>query len=261
VFQDTLIEVRLPQAQGALGDYVWLDTDKDGIQDSNEYGINGVKVSLYNSTNTLLKTTVTANNPTTGLPGWYYFDKLPFGGYKVQVDGTTVPANLQATTSLAGLNRAVDSNGSPTTTSLTSVAPVDLTLDFGYSPKVVFCTYNECWWKSNPSKWPVTKLTIGGVVYTQTQLVSMLDCVSRCGSTRDTAAWALFDALVTAKLNFAMGVNEGAIKDTMDKADAYLAKYPPTKYSNIMDYTTYNCVKKALDDYNNPNCYGCVKRW
>ena len=29
-----------------VGDYVWEDTNKDGIQDDNEKGISGVKVTL-----------------------------------------------------------------------------------------------------------------------------------------------------------------------------------------------------------------------
>ncbi|MEM7535600.1 MAG: SdrD B-like domain-containing protein [Chloroflexota bacterium] len=43
-----------------IGDYVWYDTDGDGIQDPNEAGIDGVDVMLYNGS-TLIATATTAN--------------------------------------------------------------------------------------------------------------------------------------------------------------------------------------------------------
>ena len=43
----------------SLGDYVWKDTNKDGIQDSNESGIPGVTVTLKDNKGNTLKTTTT----------------------------------------------------------------------------------------------------------------------------------------------------------------------------------------------------------
>lgn len=57
-----------------IGNYVWLDTDKDGMQDPGEQGLNGVKVSLYklvSGTATLAASTTTAT--VNGLAGAYYF--------------------------------------------------------------------------------------------------------------------------------------------------------------------------------------------
>jgi hypothetical protein len=42
VYQDVLIEVPVPT--GAIGDFVWQDTNHNGIQDAGEPGINGVTV-------------------------------------------------------------------------------------------------------------------------------------------------------------------------------------------------------------------------
>ncbi|QLH47878.1 MAG: hypothetical protein HWD58_21090 [Bacteroidota bacterium] len=51
-----------------LGDYVWHDVDRDGIQDGNEVGVAGVTVTLYNSTNnTVVGATVT------DAYGYYHF--------------------------------------------------------------------------------------------------------------------------------------------------------------------------------------------
>ncbi len=57
-----------------IGNYVWIDTDKDGVQDPGEAGLNGVKVSLYQlvgGTATLKATTTTAT--VNGQDGAYYF--------------------------------------------------------------------------------------------------------------------------------------------------------------------------------------------
>ncbi|MFK7807895.1 MAG: SdrD B-like domain-containing protein, partial [Saprospiraceae bacterium] len=37
----------MPLVPGVIGDFVWEDTDEDGIQDSGETGLNGVRVDLY----------------------------------------------------------------------------------------------------------------------------------------------------------------------------------------------------------------------
>jgi hypothetical protein len=59
--QDTMIEFPIPPC-GAIGDFVWQDTDKDGIQNDGNTGINGVAVKLTDSTGASI-TTVTGNAP------------------------------------------------------------------------------------------------------------------------------------------------------------------------------------------------------
>ncbi|MCA0454207.1 MAG: carboxypeptidase regulatory-like domain-containing protein [Chloroflexi bacterium] len=69
-----------------IGDYVWIDTDGDGVQDAGEVGLNGVTVNLYDAANlsTILRTTTTANNPVGGAPGYYQFSNLDAGSYVVE---------------------------------------------------------------------------------------------------------------------------------------------------------------------------------
>ena len=55
----------LPPLQ--IGNYVWNDTDRDGVQDPNEAGMQGVNVSLYNANGNLVASKVTDSN------GEYYF--------------------------------------------------------------------------------------------------------------------------------------------------------------------------------------------
>ena len=64
---------------------MWIDANGNGIQDSGEPGLNGVVVDLLDGNNNPTeKTTTTANNPSTGQPGWYLFTGLAPGSYRVQ---------------------------------------------------------------------------------------------------------------------------------------------------------------------------------
>ncbi|RUA29230.1 MAG: hypothetical protein DSY77_15290, partial [Bacteroidetes bacterium] len=40
-----------------VGDYVWVDSNKNGLQDSNEHGLGGVKLDLYTVDNEYMATT------------------------------------------------------------------------------------------------------------------------------------------------------------------------------------------------------------
>ncbi len=75
-------------ALGSIGDYVWEDTNADGIQDVSETGIGGVTVNLLDASGTVIETATT--NP----DGSYLFDELVEGEYTVQVDYATVPGGL-----------------------------------------------------------------------------------------------------------------------------------------------------------------------
>lgn len=63
----------------SLGDVVWYDHNLDGVQDSNESGVAGVTVNLYNAHGGLIATT------TTGEDGRYMFAQLLPGNYAVEV--------------------------------------------------------------------------------------------------------------------------------------------------------------------------------
>lgn len=103
-----------------LGDYVWLDSNRNGIQDEQEEnGVNGVKVELYkeeggNFGDTPYKTTETANDKD-GKPGYYLFDQLPPGHYKVCFK---LPEGYKFTTPLAegGTHPDKDSDAIPSDT-------------------------------------------------------------------------------------------------------------------------------------------------
>ncbi len=72
-----------------LGNYVWNDTNNNGVVDASETGIAGVKVNLYldNGDNTFNAATDSLKGTTTtDATGHYYFDNLTAGNYFVQID-------------------------------------------------------------------------------------------------------------------------------------------------------------------------------
>jgi len=81
-----------PGTTGSIGDRVWIDSDGDGIQDSNEAGINGVTVRLFTDSNndSIFDNEITST--TTDSNGNYVFDGLAAGSYVVRVDDTTLPS-------------------------------------------------------------------------------------------------------------------------------------------------------------------------
>ncbi len=62
----------------SLGDYVWYDADKDGVQDSSESGIEGVEVRLLDGEGDLVQRAFTDGN------GKYGFEELLPGDYQVR---------------------------------------------------------------------------------------------------------------------------------------------------------------------------------
>ncbi|HZJ86971.1 MAG TPA: Cna B-type domain-containing protein, partial [Erysipelothrix sp.] len=94
----------------AIGDYTWIDTNKDGKQDNDEEVLAGVIVELYDETGTIkLAETTTDEN------GKYIFDELEEGNYKVKFTLTKEQAKIyEFTTQDAGSDDTVDSDADVT---------------------------------------------------------------------------------------------------------------------------------------------------
>ena len=107
---------------GVIGDYIWFDSDGDGVQDAGEGGIGYVTVRLCSDANcnTELAKTQTDSD------GYYSFGNLNDGTYYVQVVSSTLPSGVAPTYDL-------DGTGTPHITAVTlSGGGSNLTADFGY---------------------------------------------------------------------------------------------------------------------------------
>ena len=112
-----------------IGDWVWDDENRDGIQDEEETPVAGVRVVLLDDDGEEIAETVTNNE------GYYEFINLPVGTYQVRFDLDTLPAGYMVTESDQGDDDAADSDGNPETgmTEFTDLAggEFDPTWDLG----------------------------------------------------------------------------------------------------------------------------------
>ena len=115
-------------ATSVLGDRVWFDVDRDGVQDPGENGINGVEVTatflgidgVLGGGDDVVFTTVTSGD------GDYLFQNVPDGAYVVEVT-SGVPAGLDATFD------EDSGTGGPDEITDVALAAEHLTADFGYA--------------------------------------------------------------------------------------------------------------------------------
>jgi uncharacterized repeat protein (TIGR01451 family) len=102
----------------AIGDYVWYDDNVNGLQDSNEHGVRGVRVYLLNgSGNRITDSSGSDIYRDTNDSGGYVFDSLlPQHSYAVEFDLSTLPkdttgqAKHEVTQQNSGTDNAIDSD-------------------------------------------------------------------------------------------------------------------------------------------------------
>ena len=101
--------------ESRIGDFVWNDTNANGIQDLNELsnGIEGVPVELMicGADNFLISTGITTNTNASGL---YFFEGLSAGSYAVQFDlAYLTQAGYIVSPRFTGMSTDVDSDANP----------------------------------------------------------------------------------------------------------------------------------------------------
>lgn len=119
------------------------------------------------------------------------------------------------------------------------------------------CTYTQGYWKNHPSAWPVSSLTIGGVSYSQAELLDIFD-----EPAAGNGAIFLAHQLIAALLNIANGASATTIQDAIDDADALFAAcgsaIPPVGTCFIHPSLATDLTEE-LDSFNNgklgpPHC-------
>jgi len=99
--EDYEVEI-VDQGDGAyIGDRVWDDINKNGLQEAGEPGIGGVKVSLFDQNGNLISAT------TTNASGLYSFTNVPPGSYFVEF---TVPSGFKFSPPDQGADDTIDSD-------------------------------------------------------------------------------------------------------------------------------------------------------
>ena len=117
---------------GTIGNFVWEDLDRDGLQDSGEPGLSGVTVQLFDALNQVVQT---AGTSTTGL--YQFTGVCPFIPYTVKVTAG-VPAGYLPTLIGSGdgndlvPNDSNDPAGTTVSLPTSTNANANPTLDFGY---------------------------------------------------------------------------------------------------------------------------------
>jgi hypothetical protein len=81
------------------------------------------------------------------------------------------------------------------------------------------CTYTQGYWKTHPSAWPVMSLSIGGVAYSEQQLLDLFNTAPK-----GDASLILGHQLIAALLNFASGaVPSAAVQQAINDAQTWMA--------------------------------------
>ncbi|MEI6075596.1 MAG: XDD4 family exosortase-dependent surface protein, partial [Verrucomicrobiota bacterium] len=127
-----LTGVNISQAPVRIGDYVWVDANGNGLQDSGETGLSGVSVVLYRTNSGLGTLTALATNTTSATGAYLFTNQLP----NSFVVGFGAASGYTRTSPYQGSNSNLDSNaqvgsGLSEVFSLTS-GQTNLTVDAGY---------------------------------------------------------------------------------------------------------------------------------
>ncbi len=139
-FYKPVVEPPKTDATYKVGDKVWNDTNKDGIQNANEAGIEGVKVTLTKADGTTVETR-------TDKDGNYIFTDLPNGKYEISFE---TPEGYEATTANVG-DDALDSDGTKVEVEVNNAD--DLTIDSGFYKPVVEPPKTDATYKVGDKVW------------------------------------------------------------------------------------------------------------
>lgn len=191
---------------------VFTDLNGNGIQDAGDTGIEGVQILLIPCNDPSCSVPDVADEiPTESGPGGTYSADVPSGTYLVEA---MIPQNTQASppnTSQGGYSVAppVVAGGSP--------------VNFGFFPLPIQQpgTGTPGYWKNHPDAWPVNSVSIGGVIYTETQAIGWLNKVGKDKTT------TMFASLLAAILSVDEGNDGSCISDTISAANMWMQMYGP----------------------------------
>jgi len=189
-----------PETPAVLGDKVWFDNNRNGIQDDNESGIGGVNVKLFNCNDEFIKSTVTASS------GYYIFENLSAGNYYVQF---FVPAEYFITSPNQGFDDELDSDADPVTGKTSCVSLITDGNDYSWDAGLYRCYVSigdRVWYDTNKDGiQDIGEIGVTGVV------VRLLDCQGNmlASTLTDSAGYYIFQNLNAGnyKVQFVLPAN------------------------------------------------------
>jgi len=114
------------------------------------------------------------------------------------------------------------------------------------------CTLTQGYWKNHAEAWPVTSLTLGGVLYNQTQLLSILN-----QPVGGNGLISLAHQLIAAKLSVAAGSDPTPLAGAIAAADGLIAgKVVPPVGGGFLDPSVTGTLTGILDDWLTANDCG-----
>ncbi len=205
-----------------VGDFVWYDLDRDGIQDFGEPGVEGVVVTAYDCV-----TGAQLGQDTTDGDGRYVIcwcntgDANPF-----LVVFSSLPAGYAFTLQDQGTDDTVDSDVDEfgVTACIDWPSQNEGTCDVDAGLVTAICppgTGTPGYWMNHPEAWPVEQITIGGITYPKAVAIAYMMCAVQGDKT-----YTMFPALVAAKLNVMIGNDSSCIGDIIKQADVWMALHP-----------------------------------
>jgi hypothetical protein len=261
VIKQALFKFDLPTVEMAgIGDFVWFDDNRDGIQDLGEPGVPGVVVNLMDCEGNVLAT------DTTDADGLYWFGDLNPGDYNIHF---VLPDGYMFSPQDQGTDDALDSDADVTTgnTICTTLdaGEMDSTWDAGIYLPDEHCTRTIGYWKTHDGSGPqedvVTPLlpiwlgTAGGTKSIDvTNTTISHDILSQdVYGTPKNGITKLYAQLLGAKLNAANDADISLIADVIADADAFLAMYDWNDWDSLTKAQKGMVLEWAgtLDDYNN----------
>lgn len=109
------------------------------------------------------------------------------------------------------------------------------------------CTFTQGYWKNHEEAWPVTSLTLGTVVYTAEELLSILN-----EPAKGNGLIILAHQLIAAKLNIFNGADPSAVAAAIAAADAQIgALVIPPVGDGFLSPASVSATATTLDNYNN----------
>ena len=270
--------VQLPSQTG-IGDRVWADLNRNGLQDDGEPGISDVEIRFLDClSNSVLATVISDTTGSYSFPG-----DLPDASYLEVI----VPAGFSVTAWQIGNDPAIDSDLDPLTARSQCIA-VDCgsedtlcpgnNIDIGLvptpalppipgtgpttpietpptpgedpnQPSVATTSVGVSgpgFWKRQSRAWPVDMITVGGVDYQKEEAIPFI-------SNGSDKSLTMFRQVVSTKLNLAAGADGSCILGTLDQADQWLAANGPVPgqiRANSDEWKQGEPIAKALAEFN-----------